>query len=166
MSSVRPDIDPRGPRLGAGITAGLLLVVIGLALAGAATAAFVLFAAIAVLFAFGALAGAAKHPYGLLFRKLVRPRLGAPTHLEDPRPPTFSQGVGLVVTLSGILLSLLGVPFAIVVCATLAFVAAFLNSAFDYCIGCQLYLLLVRARILGRTDSAAQTRARRLRDIG
>jgi hypothetical protein len=159
VSAERPGIDPRGPRFGAGITAGLLLVVIGLALAGAASAALVLFSAIAALFALGALAGAARHPYGLLFRKLVRPHLAAPTHLEDPRPPTFSQGVGLVVTLAGILLSLLGVPLAIVVFAALAFAAAFLNGVFDYCVGCQLYLLLIRARILGRSDSGARTRA-------
>ena len=28
--------------------------------------------------------------------------------------------------------------------------AAFLNSVFGYCLGCQLYLLLVRARLIRR----------------
>jgi hypothetical protein len=155
-------IDPRGPRFGAGITAALLLVVIGLALAegaappatlaGRATQpAFVLFAAISLLFAWGAFAGVARHPYGLLFKALVRPRLAAPTHLEDPIPPTFSQGVGLFVTLVGVLLHLSGVPFGLMICAAAAFIAAFLNSVFDYCLGCQIYLLLVRAGLTRTT---------------
>ncbi|MHC5796713.1 DUF4395 domain-containing protein [Lacisediminihabitans sp. FW035] len=152
-------IDPRGPRFSAGITAVLLLVVIGLALGTsavpAATAggragqpAFVLFAVITALFAWGAFAGVSRHPYGWLYRTLVRPRLGAPTHLEDAKPPTFSQGVGLVVTLIGVVLHLSGVPFGLVIFAAAAFIAAFLNSAFDYCFGCQIYLLLARAGLI------------------
>ena len=35
--------------------------------------------------------------------------------------------------------------------AALAFIAAFLNAAFGYCLGCQIYLLLVRARVIPRT---------------
>ncbi len=157
----QPGIDPRGPRFSAGITAVLLLVVIGLALGSTASPppmvaeratqpAFILFAIITVLFGWGAFAGVQKHPYGWLFKKFVRPRLGAPGHLEDPRPPTFSQGVGLFVTLIGVVLHLSGVPFGLTIFAALAFIAAFLNSVFDYCFGCQIYLLLIRARVLGR----------------
>jgi len=154
-------IDPRGPRFGAGITAVLLLIVIGLSLPDAASPlavigqraaepGFVLLAIVTALFAWGAFAGVAKHPYGWLFKRLVRPRLAAPGHLEDPKPPTFSQGIGLVVTLVGVVLHLAGVPFGLVIPTAAAFVAAFLNSVFDYCVGCQIYLLLVRAGILGR----------------
>lgn len=143
-------IDPRGPRFSAGITAVLLLVVIGLALSDASGAALVLLIVIAALFAWGAFAGVQRHPYGVLFRSLVRPRLAAPAQLEDPVPPTFAQGVGLFVTVVGIVIALLGVPLAIPIAAAAAFIAAFLNSVFGYCLGCQLYLLLVRARILGR----------------
>ncbi|CAN5213947.1 DUF4395 domain-containing protein [soil metagenome] len=148
-------IDPRSPRFGAGITAVLLLVVIGLALSGATLAATILFAAITLLFAWGAFAGVKRHPYGAVYRGLVRPRLKPPTELEDPVPPTFAQGVGFVITLVGLVLGLLGVPYALVVAAAAAFVAAFLNSVFAYCLGCQLYLLLVRAGILGRSKGAA-----------
>jgi hypothetical protein len=158
-------IDPRAPRFSAGITAVLLLVVIGLALsAGIAPAttvaeragqpAFIPFAVITALFAWGAFAGVSRHPYGWLYRTLVRPRLGAPTHLEDPKPPTFSQAVGLIVTAVGVVLHLTGVPFGLVICAAGAFTAAFLNSVFDYCFGCQIYLLLLRAGLVGRKVDA------------
>ena len=42
----------------------------------------------------------------------------------------------------------------LVVAAAAAFIAAFLNSVFAYCLGCQIYLLLVRAGILGRKGAA------------
>jgi len=149
-------IDPRGPRFGAGITAILLLVVIGLSLSGLWLAAFIVFALITVGFAWGTFAGIQRHPYGLLFRKLIRPRLAAPRELEDATPPTFAQGVGFFITLVGVVLFLVGLQLALPIAAALAFVAAFLNSVFGYCLGCQIYLLLVRARVLGRgTPSAA-----------
>ncbi len=152
-------IDPRGPRFGAAITAVLLLVVVGLGLStplGATLAVrasepgFILFAVLTATFAWGAFAGITRHPYGVIFRKLVRPRLAPPTDLEDATPPTFAQGVGFVITLIGVVLHLVGVPYALVITASAAFIAAFLNSVFAYCLGCQIYLLLVRARILGR----------------
>ncbi len=156
-------IDPRSPRFGAGITAVLLLVVILLGLitplgstlgARATEPAFLLFAVITALFAWGAFAGVQRHPYGAIYRALIRPRLAAPSELEDPIPPTFAQGVGFVITLAGLVLHLVGVPYGLVIAAAAAFVAAFLNSVFAYCLGCQIYLLLVRAGILGRKGAA------------
>jgi hypothetical protein len=151
-------IDPRGPRFSAGITAILVLIVLLLGIGTApqppatlaeraAEPAFILFAIVTALFAWGTFAGVARHPYGLLYRKLVRPFLSAPSELEDPKPPTFAQGVGLFVTVIGVILALIGVPYGLVICAAAAFVAAFLNSVFGYCLGCQLYLLLVRSGI-------------------
>ena len=144
-------IDPRGPRFGAAITGILLLVTIGLSLGGLTVAAFVVFAYITLVFAWGAFAGVQRHPYGLFFKNVIRPRLKPPTELEDPTPPTFAQGVGLVITFIGLALSLIpGVGLALPIAAGLAFIAAFLNSVFAYCLGCQIYLLLVRLGVLGR----------------
>src|SRR6185312_1594318 len=162
----RAGIDPRGPRFGAVITATLLLVTIGVGLPSAALPAvtpgarvaepaFVLLAVITALFAWGAFAGVSRHPYGWLFRTVVRPRLAPPSHLEDQVPPTFAQGIGLFVSVVGIVLHLAGVPFGLVIPAAAAFIAAFLNSVFDYCFGCQIYLLLVRAGVLGRASIPA-----------
>jgi hypothetical protein len=144
-------IDPRGPRFTAGITAVLVLVVAVLGFGGADLAAWLLLAALAALFAWGAFAGVRRHPFGLLFKRFVRPRLSPPDELEDPRPPTFAQGVGFAVTVVGVLLGAIGLPLAVPIAASLAFVAAFLNAVFGYCLGCQLYLLLVRARVIPRT---------------
>ncbi len=156
-------IDPRSPRFGAGITAVLLLAVVGLGLAAplgetigqrALEPTFVLLAVITLLFGWGAFAGVQRHPYGRLYRAIVRPRLAPPKELEDPAPPTFAQGVGFLITLIGVVLQLVGVPYGLVIAAGAAFIAAFLNTVFDYCLGCQIYLLLLRAGVIRRTVAA------------
>lgn len=139
MSSTPAGIDPRGPRFGAAVTAAVLVVVV-------LTGSVWLLAAQAVVFAVGAFAGIGRAPYGLLFRRFVRPRLAPPTGLEDARPPTFSQLVGFVVAGVGLVLAAFGVGGAVVVAAALAFVAAFLNAAFGLCLGCEMYLFLARLR--------------------
>ena len=85
-----------------------------------------------------------------MFRKVVRPRLAPPTELEDPRPPTFAQLVGLIITGAGLVLGLAGVAVAVPVAAAFALVAAFLNAVFGLCLGCEMYLLGLRLRA-GRT---------------
>jgi hypothetical protein len=142
-------IDPRGPRFGAAITSVLLLVTVFLALNPATeSTAYVLLAVITGLFAFGAIFGNSKHPYGLFFKKFVRPRLGAPTELEDPRPPQFAQLIGFIVAAIGLLLGALAVPFGVAGAAAAAFIAAFLNAAFAFCLGCQIYVGLQRLGLI------------------
>jgi hypothetical protein len=132
-------IDPRGPRLGAAITTAVLVIVL-------VTGSGWLLAAQAVVFAIGAVAGVRYAPYGYIYRALIRPRLGKPTELEDPAPPQFAQGVGLLFALVGAIGYLSGVaPLGIIMTAG-ALAAAFLNAAFDYCLGCEMYLMLRRLR--------------------
>jgi cytochrome c biogenesis protein CcdA len=143
-----PGIDPRSPRFGAAITTVLLAATIVLTLIPATwTAGIVLLAVIVVLFAIGGIAGIRRHPYGAIFRRFVRPRLAPPAELEAPEPPTFAQQVGLVITALALVLALVGVPAAAPVGAAIALVAAFLNAVFDVCIGCLLYVWLVRAGV-------------------
>lgn len=132
-------IDVRGPRFGATVTTVVLLVVL-------ATGSGWLLAAQGLVFAIGAFAGLRRAPYGLLFAHLVRPRLGPPTAFEDEAPPRFAQGVGVVFAAVGVAGYLGGVPVLGVVASALALVAAFLNAAFGFCLGCEMYLLLVRVR--------------------
>jgi hypothetical protein len=105
---------------------------------------------IALLFLWGVVSPRTA-PWSVLYRRLVRPRLAPPTNLEDPRPPRFAQGIGLFVTTVGLVLHLAGVPLALPIAAGLAFMAAFLNAVFGLCLGCQLWLILQRAGLVGRT---------------
>lgn len=147
-------IDPRGPRFSAGITAVLLAVDIVLGLVGAQLAAWIVLLFVALMFLWGAVGGVQRHPYGALYRSLVRPRLAPPAELENPAPPTFAQLVGLIIAGLGVILGI-WFPAIVVIAAAFAFIAAFLNSVFGYCLGCQLYLLLVRAGLVGRRSGAA-----------
>lgn len=142
-------IDPRGPRFGAAITSTLLAITVFLALDGATTgAAQILLDVISVLFAIGAIFGNAKHPFGWIFKTFVRPRLGAPKELEDAAPPQFAQLIGLLVAGTGAILGHLGVDGAVLIAAALAFFAAFLNAAFNFCLGCQIYFGLKRLKVI------------------
>ena len=156
MSHPEPaGIDPRGLRFTAAITAVLLLVVAVLGFGAAAPAAWILLAVLSALFAWSAIAGVRRNPFGQLFARVIRPRLAPPEELEDPRPPTFAQGVGFVVTIVGVILGAAGIAAAVPIAASLAFVAAFLNAAFGLCLGCQIYLLLQRVGLVGRERHAA-----------
>ena len=137
-------IDPRGPRFGAALT--LVLLVAVLLLGAWPVAATTVLAVIVVSFAIGTFRGVGHTWQAWVFRKVVRPRLAPPTELEDPRPPTFAQLVGLIITGAGLVLGLLGVSAAIPVAAAFALVAAFLNAVFGLCLGCELYLLGIRLR--------------------
>lgn len=151
-------IDPRGPRFGASITMVLLFVATFLALTGAGSRSgtalterlvdpgFILLVVIAALFVWGFVSPTTA-PWGVLFRKAVRPRLKPPTELEDPRPPRFAQVVGFIVVIIGLVLYLAGVAWALSVAAAAAFVAAFLNAVFAFCLGCELYLILARVGV-------------------
>jgi hypothetical protein len=142
-------IDPRGPRFGATITSVLLLITVFLALDAATLgAAFGLLVFITASFAVGAFLGNSKHPYGIIFKKLIRPRLAAPKELEDPRPPQFAQLIGLIVAGVGVVLYIVGIQGGLVYAAGAAFIAAFLNAAFAFCLGCQIYVGLQRIGLI------------------
>jgi hypothetical protein len=134
-------MDPRGPRLAAALTAVVLAVVL---LAGRSPVGLALLVAQTLVFALGALVGPAATPYAWAFRRFVRPRLAAPSFLEDPRPPRFAQAVGLSFTVVALVAMLVGATAVGLVAVGAALAAAFLNAAFGLCLGCELYLLLRR----------------------
>ena len=90
------NVDPRGQRFNAALSAIVLVVVL-------ITSSAWLLGAQAVVFGIGAVFGLRYAPYGLIYRWLVRPRLGPPGELEDEAPPRFSQGVGLVISVIGVI---------------------------------------------------------------
>jgi hypothetical protein len=138
-------IDPRGPRFGAAVTTVVLSTVFLLVVNQPVLAGAVL-AVQALVFALGAVIGLQAQPYGWLFRSLVRPRLAAPVSLEDPRPPRFAQAVGLGFAIAGLVALILGSTTVTLIAVGAALAAAFLNAALGFCLGCEMYLLVVRLR--------------------
>ncbi len=143
QNSARPSvsIDPRGPRFTAAVTALVLAVVLLTAPSGFATA---LLGVQAALFAVGAALGVQRTPLAWVFRTTVRPRLAAPSELEDAAPPRFAQVVGLGFALVGLVGFVVGVDLLGLVATGLALVAALLNAVFGLCLGCEMYLLIRR----------------------
>lgn len=132
-------IDARGPRFSALLTTGVLVLALAL------NSVWVLIFQAAV-FAIGAFRGPQFTPYAQIFKFLVRPRLKGEVPFEDVRPPQFAQSVGLIFALVGIAGSLSGLPLIFTIATGAALAAAFLNAAFNYCLGCEVYLLLLRLR--------------------
>ncbi|MDO3396859.1 DUF4395 domain-containing protein [Nocardioides sp. SOB44] len=137
----RAGIDPRGPQFAAGVTALVLIAILGLP----PVAALVLTIAQASLFALGAARGVQHTPHSWAFKRFIRPRLAAPHELEDPAPPRFAQSVGLVFTLVAIAGYAAGLTVLAQVAIGFALVAATLNAVFRFCLGCEMYLLIRRA---------------------
>jgi hypothetical protein len=98
----------------------------------------------AAVFAIGAFRGPQFTPYALIFRTVVKPRLKSNPVFEDVRPPKFAQAVGLAFTIIALVGSVAGLAAVFSVAVAFALAAAFLNFAFNYCLGCQFYLLGVR----------------------
>ncbi len=130
-------IDPRGPR----VTASITLIVLG--------AAFLTHSTLLVLiqllqFTIGGFVTPKKAPYGLFYRKVVQPRLNGSFIGEDIRGPQFAQKVGFIFALLATIGAFTKIDLLFSIPVILAFVAAVLNAVFDYCLGCQIYLLLQR----------------------
>ena len=132
-------IDARGPRFGAVITTAVLATAL-------ATSNLWVIVAQAIVFAIGAFRGPQFTPYAVIFKKIVKPRLKSAVITEDVRPPQFAQSVGLLFALVAIAGSISGVSGLFVVAVSFALAAAFLNAAFNFCLGCEMYVLLLRVR--------------------
>ena len=138
---MKSQIDPRGPQFNAMLTS----VVLALTLITAPdTIGIVLLAVQTALFATAVVLGVQRTPAAYLFKTLVRPRLAAPAHLEDPQPPRFAQGVGLVFAAVGLVGYLSGANLLGAVATGFALAAALLNAVFGFCLGCEIYLLIKR----------------------
>ena len=141
-----PDqVDVRGPRFAAWVTTVVIVATLVVS-ALSEVAAAVILGLQAVVFAVGAWRGARQHPYGLIFQRLVAPRLGPVTEKEPVPPLKFAQLVGLVFAIVGVIGFAAGTPLLGLIATGFALVAAFLNAAFGICLGCQIYPLVARYR--------------------
>ena len=132
-------IDARGPRWSAGLTAIVLIIAL-------ITRSPIVIALQLVQFGIGAFAGPPNSPYAFLYKRLVQPRLSKNFESEDVKPPQFAQFVGFVFALFATVGAVTHTWPLFTIATSFALFAAFLNSAFGYCLGCKMYLLGVRLR--------------------
>jgi hypothetical protein len=132
-------IDARGPRFSAAITVFILATAL-------VTQSLPLITFQLVVFLIGATKGPQFTPYAFLFKSLIKPRLKSEFVPEDVRPPKFTQAVGFIFATIAVAGLLSGATIVFTVATGFALAAAFLNAAFNYCLGCEVYLLLLRAR--------------------
>lgn len=136
MSTTR-SVDPRGLRFSAALSTLVLAIVL-------VTENPYLLGFQVLVFGLGTALGPAKSPYGLLFRWLIRPRLAPPDETEPEAPPRFAQAVGLAFTVVALVAYLLAASLLGAIAIGLALAAAFVNAAFGLCVGCEMYVLLLR----------------------
>ncbi len=132
-------IDARGPRFGAAVTS----IILATALLTHSTEAI---AISFIFFAIGATRGPQFTPQGLFFKKFIKPRLTGDTPTEEVRPPKFAQQVGLGFTILALVAGLASWSALFTVAVSLCLAAALLNAVFNFCLGCEIYLLLARLR--------------------
>ena len=84
-----------------------------------------------------------------LYFKILKPRgIVKPRPVQDrPEPHNFAQGMGGVVLAVASAL-LVPLPVAGLALALLVAVLAFINVAFGYCLGCQIYYQLGKAGVI------------------
>ena len=132
-------IDARGPRYTAAITSVVLaaaLVTESNLIIGFQFAVFLT----AVLF------GLRRSIYGFIYRNLIQPRLSGPVPSENEAAPRFAQLIGALFAFTALLGGLTGNSPLFLIATSFALGAAFLNAAFGFCLGCQFYLILLRAK--------------------
>ena len=140
-TKARPErlIDARGPRYTAAITTVVLsaaLVTESNLIIGFQFAVFLS----AVLF------GLRRSLYGFIYRNLIQPRLSGPVPSENEAAPRFAQLVGALFAATALLGGITGNTTLFLIATSFALGAAFLNAAFGFCLGCQFYLILLRAK--------------------
>ena len=131
-------IDARGPRYSAAITSVVL------ALALITESSYVIGFQFAV-FLSAVLFGLRRSIYGFIYRNLIQPRLSGPVPSEDQRAPRFAQLIGALFAFVALLGGVTGNSAVFLIATSFALGAAFLNAAFGFCLGCQIYLILVRS---------------------
>ena len=132
-------LDARGPRFGAVLTSLVLAAIL-------ATGSLPLLLWQLAVFAIGAFVGPQTTPYAWVYRRLIKPRLRGDVPTEDTRPPQFAQIVGFLFALTATIALLLEATLLFDIAIGFALAAAFLNAAFNFCLGCEMYLLIARAQ--------------------
>jgi hypothetical protein len=126
------------------VVAGVVMVVALLVLA---TSAYWLLIPLAYGFWARVLTGPTLSPVGQFATRVAAPRLGAPKYVPGP-PKRFAQGMGAVISTSAAILALAGATTAADVLLVMLVAAAGLESILAFCLGCQIFALLMRAGLV------------------
>jgi hypothetical protein len=132
------------------VVAGVVMVV---ALIALLTSAYWLLIPVAYGFWARVLTGPTLSPLGQFATRVAAPRLGEPKYVPGP-PKRFAQGMGAAITTAAAVLALTGATTATDVLLGLLVVAAGLESILAFCIGCQIFGLLMRAGVVPDTVCA------------
>ena len=132
-----PLIDARGPRY----TAALTTIVLSAAII---TESNLIIGFQFAVFLSAVIFGLRRSIYGFLYRNLIQPRLKGPVPSEYESAPRFAQLIGALFALTALIGGLTGNTAMFLIATGFALAAAFLNAAFGFCLGCQLYLLILR----------------------
>lgn len=131
-------VDVRAVRFGAALTA----TITGLAfLTAGSSTSIALLTWQTALFALVVAGGFKYSVYGRTFKALVAPRLKSAPNPEPVEPARFAQLVGLICAGTALVAGLVGSVTVASVFAAITFVASFLNAAFNFCLGCEVYTL-------------------------
>jgi Domain of unknown function (DUF4395) len=139
MSYEPRPIDPRGPRFNQAVLTVALL-------AGFVLGAKAVVPIFAVVLSLGAALGPRWGPMLRLYAELIKPRLGPPHELEDPRPPRFAAAVGVVFLTGATVAFALGATAVGWVLALIVAALAGLAATTGICVGCELYVVAARRR--------------------
>ncbi len=93
------------------------------------------------------LTGPRLSPLGALASRVIAPRLGAPKTVAGP-PKRFAQGMGAAMTTAAVVALALGATGVVEALLVLLVVAAGLESIFAFCLGCQVFALLMRLGVI------------------
>jgi hypothetical protein len=93
------------------------------------------------------LTGPRLSPLGRLASRVIAPRLGPPKEVPGP-PKRFAQGMGAALTTAAAGALALGAAGVVEALLALLVIAASLESVLAYCVGCQIFGLLMRAGVV------------------
>ena len=93
------------------------------------------------------LTGPKLSPLGALASRVIAPRLGAPTPVSGP-PKRFAQGMGAAMTTAAVVAFAVGASGLVEALLVLLVLAAGLESIVAFCVGCQVFGLLMRAGVV------------------
>lgn len=155
VTAAAAEVDARGPRFTATVTAAVLALALALSTIDV-HAAMMLLAAQALVFAVGAVWGPARHPYAAIFRRLIAPRLGPVTKRDPVGQLRFAQLMGFIFCAVGFTGFAFGSTAVGVAATGFALVAALTRAVFGVCLSRKPYMLV--CRLQGKVPACCQNK--------